>query len=241
MQAEHLVAHRGWQRRFPENTIPAVHGALNAGARYVEVDVQLSADREPVLFHDRSLRRICRQRGAIHSHDYATLRQFSAYEPARFGDSFLGTPIPHLRDLIALLEQFPDAHLYLEIKRTAVLKFGCTAVFEAIAPLIETIRSRCTLISFDHEFLHHAAACGWPTVGPVLNAWSEIDDPAMAALAPTVVFCEIEQLPLGDLHTVPYPLVVYEVQDAIVAAHLLQRGVQRVETFTVGELLATSA
>lgn len=241
MQADNLVAHRGWQRRYPENTIAAVHGALSAGARYIEVDVQLSADREPVLFHDRTLTRICRQRGAIHLYDYKKLQEFSAYEPERFGDKFLGTPIPHLRDLTALLLQFPDAHLYLEIKNTAVLKFGHAEVYDAIFSHIESIRSRCTLISFAHDFLQYAAARGWPRVGPVLNAWKEIETPAIAAMKPAVVFCDALELPPGDLHAVPYPLVVYEVQDAAIAADLLQRGVQRVETFTVGELLGAQA
>ena len=237
MNAEHLVAHRGWQRRYPENTLPAVHGALTAGARYIEVDVQLSADLQPVLFHDRTLRRICRQRGAIHTHDYPTLQQFSAYEPERFGDKFLGTPIAHLRELIALLLQFPEAHLYLEIKSTAVLKFGHATVYDAVLAHIESIRARCTLISFAHDFLHYAVERGWPAVGPVLNDWNEIETPTLAALHPAVVFCDALQLPSGDLHAVPFPLVVYEVQDVAIANDLLQRGVQRVETFTVGELL----
>lgn len=241
MNAEHLVAHRGWQRRYPENTLPAVHGALAAGARYVEVDVQLSADLQPVLFHDRTLTRICRQRGAIHTHDYKTLQQFSAYEPERFGEKFLGTPIAHLRELIALLQQFPEAHLYLEIKSTAALKFGNAAVYAAVLMHIESIRTRCTLISFAHDFLHYAVERGWPSVGPVLNAWSEINTATLAALHPTVVFCDVLQLPSGDLHAVPYSLVVYEVQDAAIANDLLLRGVQRVETFTVGELLETNA
>ncbi len=241
MHAEHLVAHRGWQRRYPENTIVAVHGALSAGALYIEVDVQLSADLEPVLFHDRTLTRICRQRGAIHLYDYKTLQQFSAYEPERFGEKFLGTPIPHLRDLIALLLQFPTAHLYLEIKNTAVLKFGNADVYDAVFAHIESIRERCTLISFAHDFLRYAAGRGWPRVGPVLNAWREIETPAIAALKPDIVFCDVLQLPAGDLRAVPYPLAVYEVQDAAIASDLLQRGVQRVETFTVGELLEARA
>jgi glycerophosphoryl diester phosphodiesterase len=241
MQAEHLVAHRGWQRRYPENTIAAVRGALETGARYIEVDVQLSADKEPVLFHDRSLARICRQRGAIHRYSYKNLQQFSAYEPGRFDDKFLGTPIAHLRELIDLLLQFPRAHLYLEIKNTAVLKFGNAAVYTSVLGHIEAIRARCTLISFAHNFLHYAATRGWPRVGPVLNHWNEIETPTIAALKPDVVFCDALQLPAGDLHAVPYSLVVYEVQDAAIANDLLRRGVQRVETFTVGELLETDA
>lgn len=238
MQAEHLVAHRGWQRRFPENTVLAVKGALDAGARFVEIDVQLSADHEPVLFHDDTLDRICRQRGAIADYAYAQLQQFSAYEPDRFGEQFLGTPITHLRAIVELLEQYPHAHLYLEIKDCPVLKFGNEITFKAVAPYIEKIRGRCTMISFVFDFLRYAHMQGWPAVGPVLNTWEEIDSPMLAALTPAVVFCDVHDLPAKrDLHVIPYPLVVYEVQDVAIANALLQRGVQRVETFTVGELL----
>ena len=242
MNPAHLVAHRGWQRRFPENTVAAVQGALDAGAQYVEVDVQVTADGEPVLFHDDTLDRICRQRGAIADYRFDQLQTFSAYEPDRFGDIFLGTPIAHLRDLVALLERYPHARLYLEIKDCPVNAFGNEATYDAVLPHIEKIRSRCIIISFVFDFLRYAKTRGWKAVGPVLNVWEEIDTPLLAALAPAVVFCDTQQLPPArDLRAIPYPLVVYEVQDASIAAALLQRGVQRVETFTVGELLAGPA
>lgn len=242
MQAEQLVAHRGWRNRFPENTLAAVQGALDAGARYIEIDVQVTADGEAVLFHDDTLDRICKQRGTIADYTFAQLQQFSAYEPQRFGEQFLGTPIAHLRDLVALFAQYPHAHLYLEIKDCPVLKFGNAATYDAVIPHIEAIRTRCTIISFVFDFLRYAKTRGWSAVGPVLNTWEEIDSPTLAALQPAVVFCDIHQLPAKrDLRATPYPLVVYEVQDAKIAAALLQRGVQRVETFTVGELLEATA
>ena len=46
-----LIAHRGWAARYPENTVPAFRAALEAGARFVELDVQLSSDLVPVVFH----------------------------------------------------------------------------------------------------------------------------------------------------------------------------------------------
>ena len=52
-----LVAHRGDAARFPENTVPALRGALDAGARWLECDVQLSRDRVPMLLHDGDLAR----------------------------------------------------------------------------------------------------------------------------------------------------------------------------------------
>lgn len=242
MNAEFLVAHRGWRNRFPENTLIAVKGALDAGARYIEIDVQVSADGEPVLFHDDTLDRLCRQHGAIADYTYAQLQQFSAYEPDRFGDEFLGTAITHLRDLIALFEHYPHAHLYLEIKDNPVLKFGHDTTYNAVLPYIEKIRGRCIIISFVFDFLRYAITRGWSAVGPVLNTWEDIDSPTLAALNPAVVFCDVHDIPPNrNLRAIPHPLVVYEVQDIDIATTLLQRGVQRVETFTVGELLEAGA
>lgn len=241
MDREHLVAHRGWQRRYPENTLPALKGALDAGARYIEVDVQLSADAVPMLFHDRTLTRICRQRGPLHRFSAAQLQQFSAYEPARFGEKFLGTAIPRLLDLINLLTQYPDAHLFLEIKNLPVLEFGNEKVFDAVFPHLTPIQERCTVISFAHDFLRYALTRGWSRVGPVLNNWQEIDSAAIAALQPDVVFCDINQLPARrDLSAIVHPLAVYEVDQRAIADDLLQRGVRWIETFAVGELLESA-
>lgn len=242
MQRDHLIAHRGWQRRYPENTLPAIQAALDAGARHIEIDVQLSADNVPVLFHDRTLNRLCRQGGPIHHYTSAQLHQFSAYEPERFGERFLGTAIAPLHDVVDLISSYVDAHLFLEVKGLAVLECGNGAVLDALEPFLDRLGERCTMISFAHEFLRYAKVRGYRRVGPVLNHWQEIHAPLVHALEPTVVFCDIAELPTqGDLSGLPFPLAVYEVDDAAQARALLDRGVRWVETFAIGELLGTAA
>ncbi|MFE4518748.1 glycerophosphodiester phosphodiesterase [Kitasatospora sp. NPDC056783] len=59
------VAHRGDPYRHRENTLPSVESALAAGADAVEVDVQLTRDRVPVLLHDRTLERLWGDRRSI--------------------------------------------------------------------------------------------------------------------------------------------------------------------------------
>jgi glycerophosphoryl diester phosphodiesterase len=49
-------AHRGGRADMPENTIPAFRFALEHGARGLESDAWLSADREVVLVHDDHVR-----------------------------------------------------------------------------------------------------------------------------------------------------------------------------------------
>ncbi len=51
------IAHRGDRSRAPENTLAAAALAFDAGADMWELDVQLSADGEPVVFHDDTLER----------------------------------------------------------------------------------------------------------------------------------------------------------------------------------------
>ncbi|MFD9687100.1 glycerophosphodiester phosphodiesterase [Kitasatospora sp. NPDC059088] len=72
------VAHRGDPYRHRENTLPSVESALAAGADAVEVDVQLTRDRVPVLLHDTTLERLWgdpRSIGRVTTEQLAELRQ----------------------------------------------------------------------------------------------------------------------------------------------------------------------
>jgi glycerophosphoryl diester phosphodiesterase len=53
-----VIAHRGFSRRYPENTMAAVRAAIRLGVDMVEVDVQQTRDGELVVFHDYRLDRI---------------------------------------------------------------------------------------------------------------------------------------------------------------------------------------
>ena len=53
-QARHLpqaVGHRGYNAKFPENTMPAFKGAVEVGAHGIETDLHLSKDGLVVLSH----------------------------------------------------------------------------------------------------------------------------------------------------------------------------------------------
>jgi glycerophosphoryl diester phosphodiesterase len=73
-----VIAHRGFSARYPENTLAAIVGAIDAGADMVEVDVQETGDGEVVVFHDVLLRRLCRIPGRI---SQVTLAQLQRAKP----------------------------------------------------------------------------------------------------------------------------------------------------------------
>jgi len=53
-----ISAHRGDMEKAPENSMPAIHAAIEKGIQSVEVDVQLTKDGVAVLHHDHTLQRM---------------------------------------------------------------------------------------------------------------------------------------------------------------------------------------
>ena len=53
-----LIAHRGEPASWPENSYQGFEAVLRAGVRYIETDVQMTADGVAVLSHDPTLLRI---------------------------------------------------------------------------------------------------------------------------------------------------------------------------------------
>lgn len=49
-----VIAHRGAKGAAPENTLPAIQLAAEQGAEWVELDVMLTADEVPIIYHDRA-------------------------------------------------------------------------------------------------------------------------------------------------------------------------------------------
>ena len=125
MDAIKLVAHRGYQRLYPENTLLSYVEAIKAGARFIETDIQLSADGFPVLYHDRKLKRSSTIKGAIHDHSLAQLLNTPNHEPKRFGSAYLGQTITPLSDLVNLLPEHPNVQAFIEAKSCSNCLFAC--------------------------------------------------------------------------------------------------------------------
>lgn len=74
-------AHRGLhdnKSEAPENSMAAFQKAVDAGYG-IELDVQLTKDRIPVVFHDESLKRVCGVAGNVRDYTYEELQQFPLF------------------------------------------------------------------------------------------------------------------------------------------------------------------
>jgi glycerophosphoryl diester phosphodiesterase len=70
-----IVAHRGVPDGVPENTIAAYRQALDLGADGIELDVRLSEDQAPVVFHNFYLDEPTNASGPVFAHKLAQLRE----------------------------------------------------------------------------------------------------------------------------------------------------------------------
>lgn len=99
------IAHRGAPLIAKENTIDSFSKAINAGAKWVELDVLLSKDNIPFVFHDFSLHRMIGKRIKAESLMFEELRELCM--PRLL--------IPSLKEVMELFEQ-NQVKVYLEIK-----------------------------------------------------------------------------------------------------------------------------
>lgn len=74
-----LYAHRGLHDNksdAPENSMKAFAKAIDAGFG-IELDIQLTKDKIPVVFHDYTLDRVCGVEGNVWDYTYQELQQFA--------------------------------------------------------------------------------------------------------------------------------------------------------------------
>ena len=239
MLADRLVAHRGFQKHYPENTLLAHRKAIEAGAHNVETDIHFTADGEPVLFHDLSMKRLTGQEGLITGCRLDELSTYSAFEPSRLGSHHEGEPIAHLDELVKLIGDNPQVTAFIEVKETAIIAAGQEPALKRLRRALDPIEDQAVLISFDHGFIHYAALNGYPRLGAVIHDWRALRNPAVIAADPDYIFCDQQIVPeqSAELDNLPFNLVVYEVGDAQTARHLFDLGVDMVETFDIGGLL----
>ncbi len=78
-----IFAHRGNMSRFPENTLPAFLSAAEAGAPWLELDIQMTADGHLVVTHDEDTLRVTGISCNVPQAGIAALKKlnFGAYLP----------------------------------------------------------------------------------------------------------------------------------------------------------------
>lgn len=235
-----LVAHRGEPESWPENSRIGFEAVLNAGALFVETDVQVTADGIPVLSHEASLLKITGVDIAVVEADFQTVQRLSAGYPGRFGDRYVAEKIMRLEEFASLLKAWPDARAFVEIKFASIQAHGAERVVDIVLTALAGVLDQCIIISFEYAALLRVRHVSTLPIGFVLPEWSEETRSMAVALAPEYLFCNRSRLPPATESLWPgsWNWVVYTVNDEIEVQQYLSRGMDMVETNVISRLLA---
>ena len=235
---ERLVAHRGYQKLYPENTLLAYQKAIEAGALSIETDILLSADKQAVLYHDPTLQRVSGCKGRVDELTLAELINTPAFEPRRLGQAYNSQCIAPLSELVELLQAHPHVTAYIEVKKEAIKFAGASETYASISECLAPVASQCVIVSFDHDFMLFVRAKGWECCGVVIKRWKDLLSAKIAAIKPDTVFINYRKIPgKAELNTLNFELVVYEIDKPALAKKWLARGSSKIESFDIGGLI----
>lgn len=223
-----VIGHRGACGYAPENTLESIKTAADIGAKWVELDVKLTRDGVPIIFHDEELDRTTNGSGLVANTDYADIQMLEA--GSWFSDGFAGIKIPTLEEAVDILLQH-DLGLNLEIKPCPGREKDTAEAALDVLSQIWDDHDKLLISSFQHVSLEAArdVAQDWAR-GLLIGGdempenWRELAD-----------YLDVKTINLGsrlvteelceDIMNEEYGLLVYTVNDPIEARRLQQWGV----------------
>lgn len=225
-----IIGHRAAAGVAPENTLTAIHTAADMGCTWVELDVKLTKDFVPVIFHDDTLLRTA---GADIKMSEITYKDLADLEVGNhFGESFSGEPVPTLEQALDVIIE-RDLGFNCELKPCPAREVETTeAVLDMLATYWED-SSRLLLSSFNIQCLElclEAApewARGYLLGEDIPENWQKIAD----HIKPETININgntITEEWILKLAAYNKPLLAYTINDEDRAEWLFERGVKAV-------------
>lgn len=152
MNSKTYIAHRGWHNKYaPENSLEAFKQALEKNLA-IEFDLQITCDKQIVVFHDNNLKRMCGIAKNINSCSYEEIKRLKLKDT--------NETIPLLSDVLKLVGG--SVLLDIEIKNTKHI-FRVVDVVSHILNNYQgpyTIKSFNPLISYVYKKKNPNISCG---------------------------------------------------------------------------------
>lgn len=148
-----VIAHRGASAYAPENTLAAIKKAIEMGVDMVEIDVQLTKDKQIVLMHDLTVDRTTNGKGRVKDLSFNEIRKLDA--GSWFAPQFAGEKVPTLEEVIETVKG--KCKLLIEVKRVKTKKPEIEA---KIIQLIDKYNAHkwCIVQSFETEVVKNIQA-----------------------------------------------------------------------------------
>ena len=139
-----IMGHRGSPTLITENTIPSFKKAIDQGVEGLEFDIRLSKDKQIVVFHDATLKRLSDRSEAVSELSLTELQSVELYKQEGQTEDVY---IPSLKDMVHLLHEVSVVNI--EIKSEGLFKGH-----DILKPLIRflnkyLIDNKCIVSSFN--------------------------------------------------------------------------------------------
>lgn len=230
MKLPKIIGHRGVAAYAPENTLEGIHTAADIGVEWIELDVKLTKDQVPIIFHDDLLDRTTNGTGPVAERTLDDLRQLEC--GSWFSGSFAGIKIPTLEEALDVIIE-RGLGFNMEIKPCPGRERETAEAALDILSQIWDDHSRLLVSSFSLVSLETALelAQDWPRGLLIGEEWPEnweelanfLQISAINVNAVTVTREEVEAVMDKGL-----PVLAYTVNDAEEARRLLRWGVDGV-------------
>lgn len=236
-----LVAHRGYMEKYPENSWMSIKAAMDAGACWVEFDVQMCGDGEFILMHDATLQRVANSKKSVFEIASNEFKNISVHEPDRFGNKYHPLPVITLDTILIKLSKYSQIKAMIEIKEESLDHWGVDKVMDKLLEKLTPHNDHCVLISFNYDALEYARNKSNISIGWVLHRYDQEHKIKAHSLAPNYLICNHNKLPK---HTAPWSgpwkWMLYDITSQQAALNWAAMGVQLIETADIGSMLRDS-
>ncbi len=227
------IAHRGASDRYPENTMAAFKGAVEDGADMVELDVRLTKDGIPVIFHNAWLDTPA---DAVEYIAHSALEAIKELDIGTwFHPEFADERIPTLEEVLAFAKGKINLNIELktdEERREGRLEKACLELVEKY-----NMEEQVLFSSFDTKAIKRIKSCK-PSIRTALlytHSFFEWRKPsALVEKCNTDAFhCTYMQLTrrrLADLKKHNIPVIVYTVNNQSKMKELIEMGANGIIT-----------
>lgn len=239
-----LIAHRGYSGRYPENTLLSYEAAYEHGARYMELDLQMTRDRVPVLHHDASLQRMAGVELDVRDVSARQFKNLKASYPDRFMQEFADNDFTTFRRFCSWLQQHPDVTVFVELKQESIDRFGVPLFLDEVHKRVlkAEVEAQCVIISFNELVIEYSRKISPMRTGWVIRRWINQCHDVAKQLQPDFLFCDKAILPKSDseIWAGSWQWAVYNLDDVASAIEMANRGIPFLETNQIGSLMQDS-
>jgi len=225
-----VIAHRGASAYYPENTMASFRGAVEMGAEMIELDVMLSRDGVPVVFHDAELEDHSDGIGPVGTMTIEELKKLDV--GSWFDEKFSDQRMPTLEEVLEFASG--TIALNIEIKTEAVTDKVRGGIEEKALRLVKKydMREYVLFSSFDYRAVAHLKELA-PDIPVALLYNKNISDEKMPselvrefkADAFNCSYGELNKKRLADIKAYEIPVFVYTVNQKRRMRRLIKKGV----------------